>query len=290
MENDESDISEYVEGNLNLEDESQDTLLINDESPIEPSIDKPIEKNNEYNTDFDFGFIITRHVNSDKTNRYWNRNVKLLRTFYPLKLIVIIDDNSNPAFLRPFHDYKNLIVIQSEYPGRGELLPYIYYARNKWFERAVIIHDAVFFHSRVEFEKFNNIPAISIWHFNSRFNECHLGNSLRIADSLNFSNIIKTTLHKKYWVGCFGVQSYIRHNFLTLIMNKYNINNLINAVTCREDRCSLERIFAVIFYLELKLKRSIMGDMTTLYMWNRTFDEYIRSKPKSKIVKVFTGR
>ena len=30
-----------------------------------------------------FGFIITRHVNSEKTNNYWNHSVKLIRTFYP---------------------------------------------------------------------------------------------------------------------------------------------------------------------------------------------------------------
>ena len=28
-----------------------------------------------------YGFIITRHVNSDKTNKYWNQCVKLIRTF-----------------------------------------------------------------------------------------------------------------------------------------------------------------------------------------------------------------
>jgi hypothetical protein len=273
-----------------MENYELDFFECNNSEKILENTQQNINVYNEYNTDFDFGFIITRHVNSDKTNRYWNRNVKLIRTFYPKKLIVIIDDNSNSSFLRPFHDYKNLIIVQSEYPGRGELLPYIYYSRNKWFERAVIIHDSVFFHERINFEKFNNIPAISMWHWHSRFNECHLENSLRIADSLNFSDVIKVNLHKKNWVGCFGVQSYIRHNFLTLIMNKYNINNLINVVKCRDDRCSLERIFAVIFYLELKLTRSIMGDMTALDMWNRTFDEYIKSSPKAKLVKVFTGR
>lgn len=286
MEKNELDFSESNEESLNLEDEIQDPLLTNDEIKVETSL----EKNSEYNTDFNFGFIITRHVNSVKTNRYWNRNIKLLRTFYPNKLIVVIDDNSNPNFLKPFHDYKNLIVVQSEYPGRGELLPYIYYARNKWFERAVIIHDSVFFHQRISFEKFNNFPAISMWHFNNSFSHYHLETSLRIADSLNFSDVIKVNLHKKNWVGCFGVQSYIRYNFLTLIMNKYNINNLINVVKCRDDRCSLERIFAVIFYLELKLTRSIMGDMTKLSIWNGTFDDYIKNSPKSKVVKVFTGR
>ena len=26
-----------------------------------------------------YGFIITRHVNSEKTNKYWNQTVKLIR-------------------------------------------------------------------------------------------------------------------------------------------------------------------------------------------------------------------
>ena len=38
-----------------------------------------------------FGFIITRHVNSENTNKYWNHCVKCLRTFYPEKKIVIIE-------------------------------------------------------------------------------------------------------------------------------------------------------------------------------------------------------
>ena len=54
-----------------------------------------------------FGFIITRHVNSEKTNRYWNHSVKLLRTFYPDKKIVIIDDNSNQNFVKAEFDYSN---------------------------------------------------------------------------------------------------------------------------------------------------------------------------------------
>ena len=43
----------------------------------------------------DYGFIITRHVNSEKTNKYWNNAIICIRTFYPQKKIVIIDDNSN---------------------------------------------------------------------------------------------------------------------------------------------------------------------------------------------------
>ena len=48
-----------------------------------------------------YGFIISRHVNSEKTNKYWNNCVKCLRHLYPFKKIVIIDDNSNYNMLKP---------------------------------------------------------------------------------------------------------------------------------------------------------------------------------------------
>ena len=98
-----------------------------------------------------YGFIITRHVNSQQTNEYWNHCVKLIRTYYPLRKIIIIDDNSNYNFVKSYHEYKNVKIIQSEYPGRGELLPYVYFLKNKWFENAVIIHDSLFFHKHIHF-------------------------------------------------------------------------------------------------------------------------------------------
>ena len=62
-----------------------------------------------------YGFIITRHVNSEKTNKYWNHNIKLIRTYYPHKKIIVIDDNSNYSFVKPDFNYKNIETIQSEY-------------------------------------------------------------------------------------------------------------------------------------------------------------------------------
>ena len=88
-----------------------------------------------------YGFIITRHVNSEITNKYWNHAIRCIRRFYPYRKIIIIDDNSNQLFVKPEYDYKNIMVIKSEYPGRGELLPYYYFYKNKFFENAVILHD-----------------------------------------------------------------------------------------------------------------------------------------------------
>ena len=178
-----------------------------------------------------YGFIITRHVNSEITNRYWNQNVKLIRTFYPLRQIVIIDDNSKPEFVKADHQYKNLTVIQSEYPGRGELLPYIYYLKYKWFSNAVIIHDSLFIHKRIPFENLN-MPVLPLWHH--EYDKEHLNNLLRMCSVLsNNSNIMKTLigseinilgLKKQKHYLCFGGQCYINLNFLETLENKYMIN------------------------------------------------------------------
>ena len=48
-----------------------------------------------------YGFIITRHVNSEITNKYWNHAIRCIRRFYPYRKIIIIDDNSNQLFVKP---------------------------------------------------------------------------------------------------------------------------------------------------------------------------------------------
>ena len=89
------------------------------------------------------GFIILRHVNNKLTNKYWIHCYNCIRKFYKENKIIIIYDNSNYNFITNEKLYKTTI-INSEYPKRGELLPYYYYLHNKLFDVAVIIHDSVF--------------------------------------------------------------------------------------------------------------------------------------------------
>ena len=73
-----------------------------------------------------FGFIITRHVNSEKTNIYWNHSLKLIRKFYPNVKIVIIDDNSNQNFVKADYPYNNIMIIQSSTLKNHDNLKYKY--------------------------------------------------------------------------------------------------------------------------------------------------------------------
>jgi hypothetical protein len=110
----------------------------------------------------ELGFIILRHVNNELTNKYWIHCVNCIRQYYPENNILIIDDNSDYNFITDEKLYKTT-VIKSEYPKRGELLPYYYYLHNKLFDIAVIIHDSVFINKYINFDINSNIKFI--WHF-----------------------------------------------------------------------------------------------------------------------------
>jgi len=259
-----------------------------------------------------FGFIITRHINSEQTNKYWNQCVKLIRTIYPLRQIIIIDDNSKQEFIKEDHKYINTTIIQTEYPGRGELLPYIYYLKYKWFENAVIIHDSVFIHKRIRFDnlKANVMP---FWHH--KYDAENKSNIIRLLSSLTNNKRLFYKLTQKHqeisglnfkftdndpnnFNLCFGCQSFINIKFLEMLQNKYNITNLVNVVHNRTDRCSLERVLGLLFCEEfpyLTKVGSLFGDiMLKPRAFHYNYEQYKNDLKNKKlicpIVKVWTGR
>ena len=255
----------------------------------------------------DYGFIITRHVNSEKTNKYWNNCVRCIRRLYPFRKIVIIDDNSNQVFVNADYDYKNVVIIKSEFPGRGELLPYYYFLKYAFFKNAVIIHDSVFFHKRIHFEKFDKIKVLPLWHFpadkenvqNTIRISTNLKNNYNIQTQLNKTDemVINMNINKQNWRGVFGVQSYINLDFLKYLDMKYSITNMIKAVSCRADRCCLERIFGCLFcteYNKLNKIKSLFGSIFKYQTWGYSYESYEQDISNNRlpkyVVKVWTGR
>jgi hypothetical protein len=258
-----------------------------------------------------YGFIITRHVNSETTNFYWNHCIQCIRRFYSPEnyKIIVIDDNSNKEFLKADFDYINVEYVESEFPGRGELLPYYYFYKYHYFENAVIIHDSVFFQTKINFEKLT-APVLPLWHFSEMKTE-DLPNTVRLVQYLknNYKiqkNIMKSDKYENLssfnntnnWFGCFGVQSYINYKFLQLIQSKYGLFNLLNFIINRADRCCLERIMGSIFYNEYKdlgRYKSLLGSISAYCPWEYSWKEYwaqiqLRKKSKKPLIKVWTGR
>ena len=260
-----------------------------------------------------YGFIVLRHVNSELTNEYWNECVRCIRRLYPQRKIVVIDDNSNKDFLKADFEYKNIEYIQSEFPQRGELLPYYYFHKHRFFENAIVIHDSVFIHRRINFDALKNFKVVPLWHFS-------YGKDENIKRSLEICNYLKNNyeinkeldllgnkyqllgLNKSYWAGCFGVQSYINYNFLDYLQQKYNLFNMLKTVKCRADRCCLERIYGLMIGLEctelIKMK-SLLGSIASYsngeYGWGYSYHKYKNylnkyRKSPAPIVKVWSGR
>lgn len=257
------------------------------------------------------GFIFTRHVNSNETNEYWKECIRCIRKHYQNNIIMVIDDNSSVEYITNDNvDLRNCFIIQSEYPKRGEILSYYYFYKYKLFDKAIIIHDSVFLQQDIsqEVNSVNNVTFL--WHFKNAYDD-NLVKEMYFISQLKYNNtqenLTKLTniyLQRDKWLGCFGVMSVITYDFLNILVEKYNIFNLLNVIKTREDRCSLERIFAVLCYVNNNYftnnSLSIFGEINDHRFLGMSFHynyhNYLIDKKTfdlskvSKIIKVWTGR
>jgi hypothetical protein len=230
----------------------------------------------------ELGFIILRHVNNTLTNRYWIHSYNCIRRYYPENHILIIDDNSNYNFITNKQLYKTTI-INSEYPNRGELLPYYYYLQNKLFNTAVILHDSVFINKYMDL----NVDKYKmIWEFEHYWDE--IEDETNIIKIFNDQELLTFYENKNLWKGCFGGMSIIKHDYLTEINNKYDISKLLGCILNRNNRCSFERVLACLLQINEK-NDSLLGNIHKYCKWGITFEQKdnYRNLP---LIKVWTGR
>lgn len=228
------------------------------------------------------GFIILRHVSDEITNNYWIECYKSIRELYSDNLIVIIDDNSNHNFItsEPLH---KVVIIHSEYKGRGELLPYYYYSIFKFFDIAVILHDSTIINTRIDF----NVDQYKfIWDFGHTWDQ--------IEDETKMIKIFEDPLllefyqDKNRWRGCFGGMSIIRHDFLVDLDKKYNLSKLLDLVGTRYNRCSFERVIGCMLQYR-SIQPSLLGDIHQYCPWAIRY--YERNNYRHlPITKYWSGR
>ena len=230
----------------------------------------------------ELGFIILRHVNNELTNKYWIVCYDNIRKYYPENFIIIIDDNSNYSFITDKKLYKTNI-INSEYKGRGELLPYYYYLSNKLFDIAVIIHDSVFINKYVDFT-INKYKLL--WEFEHHWDQ--IEDETKMIEIFNDKELLSFYENKNLWKGCFGGMSVIRHDYLIDINNKYEISKLLNYVLNRYNRCSFERVIACLLQINEK-KETLLGNIHRYSRRGITIDNKKNCK-SLPLLKIWTGR
>jgi len=233
------------------------------------------------------GFIITRHINNEITNKYWNEAYLCIRKHWS-DTIVFIDDNSDKNYLKRIYHMENIIEIDSEYIRRGELLGYYYFYHNKFFDKAIIIHDSVFINEKIDFESVKDIAFL--WSFSSNIKHLHERDILRKSNNCSLEKLYDSN----NWIGCFGVMSVITHTAMVEIYERYHMEKLLSLITNRSERMSLERIYALIVVDYLKgFPKIICGDIFQHQKYGTSFQKYLflkKTKRISNINKVWTGR
>jgi hypothetical protein len=233
-----------------------------------------------------FGFIVLRHVSSVSNDIYWKMSYKHIRKYYPENLIIIIDDNSKEEYIdKEFEKtiYKTTI-IASEYPGRGELLPYIYFSRLKFFDTAVIIHDSVFINSIINID----VETYSIlWTFSHTWDEPI--NEINLLSKLdNSEELVNFYRQKDKWLGCFGGMSIVNYEYVNFLNNRYNFSRLIDHIKNRYDRMRFERVIACILQFQAPFKTSF-GRIHSYCEYGITLKEIDKIK-HLPVIKVWVGR
>jgi hypothetical protein len=245
-----------------------------------------------------YGFVVLRYVINEETNEYWNECVKRLNYFYPYRQIVIIDDNSKKEYVKELYKHRNISIYSSEYPQKGELIPFLYFLKYHWFQRMVFIHDSCFFHKRISFDKLL-FPVMPLWHFNPDYEQTH--NIQVQLNQLNHSRILHTFFEqkntflskRKEWYGTFGLMCIIDYEFLNLLNEKYKLHNLTQVIKNRQHRCGLERTLSILFHKEFPLLKncpSLLGCIFQYGIWNLKYETYKQNKYSLPIVKVWSGR
>ena len=246
----------------------------------------PIIPNKILNPRQTIGFIMTRHVNSKETDQYWKLSYSHIRRHYPHNKIVIIDDDSNPLYLDKSSERNlyNTVVINSEYPRRGELLPYIYFIKNKWFDTAVIIHDSVFINKLIDF-RVKNYKMIGDAHHMYD----HPKDEIRMLNGLdNNAELLNLHSQKHLWRVCYGALSIITHDFLSKLHNRYNLYKLIPYVKTRYNRISFERIIACMMNLN-DTHATLVGELDRYIPYGTKLKDIERYRDKL-FIKVWRGR
>jgi hypothetical protein len=183
----------------------------------------------------------------------------------------------------------NCTVVSSEYPGKAELLPYLYLKKYKPFRKAAVLHDSVFLTAPLPFDKVTNVKFM--WHFEKMPDwEEHIK---KLCLELPEGDGLVNTFYNRKWRGCFGVQSVITLDFLDSVP----IELLTDCMTEYECRHALERVFAMMCQQKLPAlvdDPSLFGRIYHVHGgWGYKFDQYVAGvgrHPTGTPIKVWSGR
>ena len=243
-------------------------------------------------------FVILRNIRMTRDNDLWMSSYQSIRKFYTNK-IVIIDDNSTINTVNG--KLINTEVIQSEFNGAGEILPYYYFLMNKWADTMIFFHDSMFLH-----RPFTSIELDGAVRFHWHFDNSEVRDSRKIGTYLSMLSNYDALLEfanqsESVWKGCFGGASIIDLTIVQQLEELYSFfSKLVMSIRSRKDRETFERLLGIVLYHNHMIGDSI-SNFGNIVKYPGAFESQITTPEQgayaisqkgydSAIIKVWRGR
>jgi hypothetical protein len=235
-------------------------------------------------------FVILRNIQQASDNDLWLAAYHSIRQYYTNQ-IIIIDDNSTINTVNG--KLVNTEIIQSEYNGAGELLPYYYFQKNKWADTMIFMHDSMTLHRPFKDSELDH-EVVFHWHF-TESNDVVIKKSVALLSAITRSSEIADYALSGQWIGCFGGAIIIDANVIDMLEAKYNISKLVMFVRTRKQREIIERIIGILLSYEKKVTSNFGNIMEYPKQFETTtlplaIHNVVQANYNTAIIKLWRGR
>jgi len=243
-------------------------------------------------------FVILRNLQTVRDNDLWISSYNSIRKFYTNK-IIIIDDNSIINTVNG--KLQNAEVIKSEFNGAGEILPYVYFLKEKWADRMIFMHDSMFLHRAFTQEEVDTDVRFH-WYFEAN----HADNQKRLISYLsslkNNEQLLEYAEANEKSRGCFGGACIIDYSIVEHLEDKYSCFTLfVTMIRNRKDRELFERILSKILYAEELVNNKDCSNFGNIMLYPNAFESMsntidkathniVQGNYNTAIIKVWRGR
>lgn len=229
-------------------------------------------------------FVILRHLRSARDNDLWISSYNSIRRYYTNK-IVIIDDNSQVNTMNG-RLYQTEI-IQSEFPGAGEILPYYYFLEKKWADSMIFLHDSMFLERPFRENELDHSIRFH-WHFTSNSADDKRKITLYLSSLQNYNELLEFYQNSSSrWKGCSGGATIINYDTTLHFENKYKLfSSLTMVIKKRKDREAFERVLGIIAFYEELVNEQTVSNFGDIFGYPGAFEsENTNPETASHIVK-----
>jgi hypothetical protein len=235
-------------------------------------------------------FVILRNIQKTSDNDLWLSAYQSIRQFYTNQ-IIIIDDNST---LNTFNGkLVNTEIIQSEYNGAGEILPYYYFLKGKWADTMIFLHDSMVLHRLFTEDELDH-EVVMHWHFNEK-DTVNVKKSVTLLSYLIKSKEIEEYAVNGEWVGVFGGACIIDLSVIEMLEEKYKVTNLVNFIRTRKQRQLIERVLGILLCYE----KNVTSNFGDIHKYPKNFESInlqtsihniSQANYNTAIIKLWRGR